>query len=291
MTTQIFRSASLRPAGSIKSAFFPQHEPLFTYQVTNGQLTLTDPAPPSEPRVLLGVRPCQAAALPVLDHVFNWDYPDDFYNLRREATTVISVACSEYDEHCFCTSVGLGPACEQGSDAMLLPLGGDEYEVRCFTEKGRRYFDGKTEPSDRTAPIPEGPPKRFTLPPLEFDSPVWQQAALACLGCGACAFTCPTCHCFDIVDEGTPQHGARVKNWDSCQFTQFTIHAGGHNPRDWQHQRQRQRILHKFKIYPDKFGPLLCTGCGNCTRNCPAGLGVLNVLKALEADHAEHLQA
>ena len=40
-----------------------------------------------------------------------------------------------------------------------------------------------------------------------------------------------------------------------------------------QAQRQRQRIYHKFHIYPEKFGAVLCTGCGNCTRNCPVGPG------------------
>jgi ferredoxin len=61
----------------------------------------------------------------------------------------------------------------------------------------------------------------------------------------------------------------------------FTAHASGHNPRGDQACRQRQRIYHKFQTYPKKFGPLLCTGCGNCTRNCPAGLGVLPVLKTI----------
>ena len=61
----------------------------------------------------------------------------------------------------------------------------------------------------------------------------------------------------------------------------FTLHAAGHNPRSQQAQRQRQRIYHKFRIYPEKFGTLLCTGCGNCTRNCPVGLGVRPVLSAM----------
>ncbi|MEK7754775.1 MAG: 4Fe-4S dicluster domain-containing protein, partial [Acidobacteriota bacterium] len=103
----------------------------------------------------------------------------------------------------------------------------------------------------------------------------------ACLGCGACAYTCPTCHCLDIADEGNPRGGARVKNWDSCQFSLFTAHASGHNPRESQPQRQRQRMFHKFRIYPEKFGEILCTGCGNCARNCPAGLGVLSVLQTV----------
>ena len=70
--------------------------------------------------------------------------------------------------------------------------------------------------------------------------------------CGACAYTCPTCHCFDIADEGNPRGWARVKNWESCQFSLFTAHASGHNPRE--SQPQRQRIFHKFRIYPEKFG-------------------------------------
>jgi ferredoxin len=35
-------------------------------------------------------------------------------------------------------------------------------------------------------------------------------------------------------------------------------------------------------MYPEKFGTILCTGCGNCTRNCPVGLGVLPVLQHIQ---------
>ena len=104
-----------------------------------------------------------------------------------------------------------------------------------------------------------------------------------CVGCGSCAYTCPTCHCFDIVDESHGMGGCRVRNWDSCQFAGFTLHASGHNPRRDQAARQRQRSTHKFVIYPEKFGDVLCTGCGNCYRNCPVNLGVLNVLRAAAA--------
>ncbi len=59
------------------------------------------------------------------------------------------------------------------------------------------------------------------------------------------------------------------------------MHASGHNPRSNQGQRQRQRVYHKFRIYPEKFDDILCTGCGNCTRNCPVGLGVLPLVEAI----------
>ncbi|MDR1289843.1 MAG: 4Fe-4S dicluster domain-containing protein, partial [Planctomycetaceae bacterium] len=105
---------------------------------------------------------------------------------------------------------------------------------------------------------------------------------IRCLACGACTYSCPTCHCFDIVDEGGASRGERVKNWDSCQFAFFTLHASGHNPRGNQSSRQRNRIQHKFRIYPDKFGSVLCTGCGNCARECSANLGVLPYVELLD---------
>lgn len=270
----------VRPANSIKEFLFPRHEKLYEYRINGGGIELEDVEVPMTPQVILGARPCDAAALPILDHIFDWDYRDEFYFRRRAATTLVTLACARHDEACFCTSVGLGPASSKGSDAMLLALREGGYEVRMFTEKGRTLFHGAVEESGSAAPEPVGPPVRFEIPAVEFDSPVYREQALACLGCGACAYTCPTCHCFDIADEGNGRSGARVKNWDSCQFALFTLHASGHNPRAAQPERQRQRIYHKFRIYPQKFGEILCTGCGNCARNCPVGLGVLSVLEA-----------
>jgi ferredoxin len=280
-------SGFLRPDNSIKEFVFPRHEKLYGYRLEGKEIRLEDALPSSREQVILAARPCDAAAFPVLDHVFNWDYKDEFYNSRRAATTIVTLACAEYDEFCFCTSVGLGPAAERGSDALLFSLGNARYEVRVLTDKGRKLFEGATESSSESGRPASGPAPRFSLEAVReflnshFEDPIWREQTLRCLGCGACAYTCPTCHCFDIADEGNARGGARVKNWDSCQFPLFTLHASGHNPRANQPSRQRQRILHKFQIYPEKFGEVLCTGCGNCTRNCPAGLGVQSVLDAV----------
>jgi ferredoxin len=277
----------VRPANSAKEFVFPRHESLCRYRMEGNRVELTNGGAQLPAQILLAVRPCDAAALPILDHVFNWDYRDESYNRRREATTVVTLACASYDKSCFCTSVGLDPQAERGSDVMLFDLG-DEFEVRCLTDKGRALFAGKTLPSERTAPLSKGPKPRFGPEHIkqfvdeQFTSPLWHYETLACLGCGACAYTCPTCHCFDIVDEGNTSRGGRLRNWDSCQFAQFTLHASGHNPRPDQGSRQRQRVLHKFSIYPDKFGEILCTGCGNCTRNCPEGQGMLTLLTGIE---------
>jgi len=293
----------IRPGNSIKELVFPRHEALYGYRIEGECISLQDVAAEIGEQVVIGAHPCDAAALPILDKLFNWDYADDFYNRRRAATTIIAIACAEHDEHCFCTSVGQGPAAERGSDVMLYDTGDGAYEVQCLTEKGARFFNAPgsgavgagmavdTRPTDGHKLVTEGPPQRFA--PAEvavfatehFEDPFWREHALACMGCGACAYTCPVCHCFDIVDEGTAHGGVRARNWDACQFSMFTLHASGHNPRPAQGARQRQRIYHKFLMYPEKFGEILCTGCGNCARNCPFGLGVLPVVS--EICHAE----
>ena len=288
----------VRPDNSIKECVFPKQEELYGYRIQGNNIELTDGLTnddltnddaPVPKQLVVAARPCDAAALPILDHIFNWDFKDEFYNRRRAATTVVTLACDSHRKNCFCTSVGLHPAAERGSDAMLFELGDGSYEVRCITDKGHALFDRKTEQSDKVGRADAGPEKKFDPETVRafvdqhFEDPFWSQHALTCVGCGVCAFTCPTCHCFDIVDAGPSAGNARYRTWDSCQFPMFTAHASGHNPRAGQPSRQRQRILHKFSIYPNKFGEILCTGCGNCTRNCPEGIGVLTV--ATEIDH------
>jgi ferredoxin len=298
---QLLLDGFVRPGNSIKELVFPRHEKLYGYKLAGKKTEIVELDAPRREQIVVAARPCDAAALPILDHVFDWDPRDGFYQRHRDDTTVITLACRQFDSHCFCTSVGSGPADQRGSDVMLLELVGQVanlpensaetgdtlYEVRCLTEKGRRLLAGETQTTDRQAETPVGPPKAIDLESLNrfladgYENPVWAAASAGCLGCGACAFSCPTCHCFDMIDERTPAGGVRVRNWDACQFGMFTLHASGHNPRGNQGQRQRQRIYHKFQIYPAKFGEVLCTGCGNCTRNCPVGLGVQPVLKSL----------
>jgi len=289
---QLLLESYERPHNSIKEFLFPKHEKLYGYHLDGRKIELNEVPPLETPQIIFAARPCDAAALPILDHVFNWDFQDVFYNRRRSLTTVVTLACQEHDEHCFCTAVGGGPQDERGSDAMLFALGQDQYKVRCFTEKGQALFTGKLQESTRTGKVGPGPGQRLDLAKVRafvnanFESPRWAAMTLRCLGCGACTYNCPTCHCFDIVDEKVGAAGARVRSWDSCQLAMFTHHASGHNPRSVQSQRQRQRVAHKFDTYPAKFGEILCTGCGNCARVCPVGLGIMPVLAAIEREAA-----
>ena len=155
-SAQLALAGFIRPANSVKEFIFPKHEELYGYRITGNRIELIEVKQPAGEQVLIAARPCDAASMPILDHVFNWDYKDELYNLRRQLTTVVTLACTAHDDACFCTSVGLGPAAERGSDAMLLELGDGEYEVRCLTEKGKALFDGKLQASERVASVAGG---------------------------------------------------------------------------------------------------------------------------------------
>lgn len=278
---------------SAKEIVFPQREPVFFFnQKTNG-VDLVDNPEVIPQTVLFGAKPCDAASFPILAKVFNWDYKDELFNKRLEKLTVIGLECDFSDEYCFCTSVGLHQASERGSDIFLKPLVDNSFLAKVITEKGKDFiaqfssFFAESELLDlqRLQHKSKAPEPQFNLNEIKqfldsnFEHPFWDKAGETCLGCAQCAYSCPVCHCFDIVDEScSVDCGRRMKNWDACQFSSFTKHASGHNPRETQEKRYRQRISHKFKYYQDKFGDNLCTGCGRCSRGCPVGLNIAEIV-------------
>lgn len=281
------------PDRTLKELFFPRTEPMMTYEIRKQQVAMQEVAPPDGPRVIFGVRPCDAAGLAIDDALFGWDYKDSYWFTRRECSVIVSIACTAADEFCMCTSMKLGPDDPKGSDVLLRPLqDGSGWQVEAVTEKGKGLVDRisgvLTEGAEVLAPAATVP-KKFDLEkvaawasaPENFDSPFWREVSRRCLGCGACTFLCPTCHCFDVQDEGDVYQGVRRKNWDSCSFAMFTLHTSGHNPRPTQMSRWRQRIMHKFNYYPGKFDAYGCTGCGRCTRQCPVDMGITETLQEL----------
>jgi sulfhydrogenase subunit gamma (sulfur reductase) len=282
---------------SPKAAWFPRSEPILKFQRKDREWSVEDPEMSFPSVVVFGARPCDAAAPEILAPLFGWDYHDPFFEQRKKNVAVVVLACKgPVDNACFCTSVGIDPAGENIGDLLLTELSDGRYLAEARTETGQRLLAGVTglsETVDLTASrvrVRESVPKRFDVGNVQealrrrFNDPLWERAARSCLGCGICAFVCPTCHCFDIQDEMIGSKGIRQKNWDACAFPLFTLHTSGHNPRPDQPSRWRQRLSHKFRYYPEKFSRVLCTGCGRCIRLCPAGMDLLADLQDLSAN-------
>ncbi len=279
---------------SAKSLVFPPYEELFGFRKAKGSVTIENTDVIHYPEMILwGAKPCDAAGFLALSSIFNGDYSDKIYNTRKDNLTLITFSCNRSDESCFCTSVEGSPGNTEGSDLLFTRINTDTYIVEIITEKGRTIanhfkeyllpFDPSVVKENFLAKIDAMLDQEVIKRRLErfFESEIWSKQSERCLGCGACAFVCPTCGCFDIQDETFGNLGNRLRCWDSCGFAMFTIHASGHNPRDAQNKRWRQRLMHKFSIMPERSKIIGCTGCGRCSRACPVDMNLLEHLTSI----------
>jgi sulfhydrogenase subunit beta (sulfur reductase) len=277
---------------SAKAAVFPRYERMLRFQMRGKDVDVEEFTPAAPPTVLFGAHPCDAAGLATLRAVFTWDSADVYFEPKLAALTVVGLSCAQGDDFCFCTSVGGGPADSRGCDILLTALDGDRYLAEVLTDKGQALVDlapqsfqpagGAARPAAATvAPRFAVSDLTAKLPSL-FDRPqMWREESLRCLGCGSCAYVCPTCTCFDLQDERSRYDAVRLRTWDACGFGHFTLHASGHNPRGKQSERWRQRVMHKFAYQPTRLQVLGCVGCGRCSRSCPVDMNLGEHLERL----------
>ncbi len=286
---------------SLKPIIFPQHETFLEFAASeDGTPVMREVVPEPNPFLVLGVRPCDARALRLYDKVFGGDIKDPYYWKRREKAILLGLACSvPPSPNCFCPTVDGSPFSTEGLDILMTDLG-DRYYVTSLTPKGEKLLAAektvfkapaaadkravtrmKSESEKRinrqVEQLAEVPPKLAGM----FEASLWDEEAMGCLRCGICTYLCPTCHCFDIADElrsSSPLKGLRIRNWDTCQFPDFTMHSSGHNPRPDKASRLRQRILHKFHYFVVNHEAYQCTGCGRCISLCPVGIDIIEVL-------------
>lgn len=283
---------------SVKPLFFPKTAKILKYKTTSGGTEISDTSgdPLAEKRVILGVKHCDARGLQVLDQVYTWDYIDTDYQTRRKNTVIFSTRCAKAETHCFCTSLDYDVEHSDAFDvAVVNGLDGKIY-LQARTEKGETFLKetgGGLKPAEGNAE--EELPKQYKAfadsfrlhmnyeeihakLQKRFDSEAFETVSSNCVSCNTCAFVCPTCHCFKVSDEKQKDEGVRYKSYDSCNNVYFTLMAGGHNPRPAKYRRWRQRSLHKFVYYKERFGVNLCVGCGKCTVSCPVNISIFEVV-------------
>jgi len=259
-----------------------------------GFVAVPETAPPPS-YALVGVRPCELAAILVQDRVFlGGPFVDPAYRSRREAAFVVAVDCGTPAGTCFCASQGTGPKAGPGFDLALTELlddGRHSFVIEVGSEAGAAIasaLDARpASPQDReaarevTARAAQRMGRVLETAGLaealyrHYEDPRWDEVAKRCLGCGNCTMVCPTCFCATVEDV-TDLAGAsteRHRVWDSCFSQEFSYVHGG-SVRTSGGARYRQWITHKLATWHDQFGVSGCVGCGRCITWCPVGIDI-----------------
>lgn len=283
--------------GTPKEILFPQSESLVRYRKTDRSLDIEDALAEEEaPGIIFGIHPCDAAGILVLDRVFGGAPGDPYYMKRREQTLLVGLGCVRPGNTCFCKAVGGSPFSIEGLDVLLIDIG-EDYVLKTLSEKGEKLLkkvdlreasEAQVSRSgeviwEARASMDDALDLKTLKEALDslFDDPLWRDLSEKCLSCGICTYLCPTCHCFDMTDEGEKRSGERKRTWDSCQFPHFTLQASGENPRPTAKERYRQRIMHKFSFLPEDHRIVGCVGCGRCVTECPVNLDIRQLLQVV----------
>ncbi len=248
------------------------------------------------PTALFAIKPCDLASISVMDRV-QGGVGDPYYLALREKLVIIVENCVEPGATCFCSTMGTGPEARDGFDVAYTRLDDDLVVFRPGSDLGvellselslepatdevlRKYYDVLRSASLRA----RAPFELERLPDeleLGLNSPVFKEVAERCFGCAGCNMVCPTCFCFDVIDEPELDGGAvRVRVWDGCFSYTYAEVAGGNFRKDlW--ARYRHWVLHKFAYWVRQFGVFGCVGCGRCITWCPAGIDLREIIRGV----------
>lgn len=281
-----------------KKYLVPPRETLVRYRLDGTHIAATIDV---QPTVILGMHTCDVHAVKLLDHIFDLGFEDQHYQAHREQTYLVSIECLKTcTEDSFCRDMGTASAAD-GFDLHILDLE-DVYAINVATRKGMKLLEGfhhafDALPSDmaRVNACLSEKWQQFAyrldfdvheMPALvgqSYDSDLWEELGEICLACGMCTQVCPTCYCFDVIDEAdlALEEGVRTRRWDSCQIHQFAMVAGGHNFREKLAARQRHRFMRKGKYQMDAIGMVGCVGCGRCASSCLVNITPIAVFNEL----------
>lgn len=281
---------------SPKKFFFPQEEIILEYTFDGKVTAKTNP----KKIVLFGIRPCDISGMKILDEAFSESHGDPNYLSKRENSVIIGIDCKSLcDEDAFCYKVNSqNPV--SGFDIMLHDIGND-YSMTIVSKTGRvfaeNYFDSDTINYSALAKFNIAKNEAFAeaggpfedldnLPEIfeeNTNHKIWETEAERCLSCGSCIMVCPTCYCFDVIDELalSMKVGDRLRRWDACMLRSFAEVAGGENFRQEVENRVKHRINRKFNFLMKKHNQSVCIGCGRCVRACLAEISPVTIVEEL----------
>ena len=290
---------------SPRSVLFPAQETVWRARQEAGAVRFLDPPEPDPPTALFGIRPCDLAAVAVLDRVLSGGaVADARYAARRRHAFLVVAECGAPSASCFCTSLGTGPAAHEPADLVLCELDPGQparhrFLVRPGSDHGAAVLaavphrPATDDDRSRRATVLADAERRIHrrldtggLPDLlarNLAHPRWAEVARRCLSCGNCTMVCPTCFCSDL-DDVTDLAGTveRRRRWASCfELGHSYLHGGP--VRTSLASRYRQWATHKLSTWHDQFGTSGCVGCGRCITWCPVGIDLTEEVAAVRA--------
>jgi ferredoxin len=288
-------------AHSWKQYLFPPRVDLFKLQ-KNGKTWQALEQPVETPKyAFIGVRACELAAIQIQDAAFiRPDFTDPVYKARRERVFILSVNCLHPAATCFCTSLGTGPQVKSGFDLNLTELD-DVFVLTVGSELARgmladlAYEDANgfilssaeralaqaTQAMERSLDTSDLPDLLLS----NLDNSYWNEIGKRCLSCANCTQVCPTCFCWDTIDQMSldGKTTSRERVWDSCFNPGYSYQAGG-NTRPTIQSRYRQWLSHKLGTWKQQYGTFGCVGCGRCITWCPAKIDLTEEIPALRKE-------
>ena len=289
---------------SAKTYFLPYQEKLSSYRFDgDGEGWDQEVRYRLQPRVLLGLHPCDINGLVKLDkYMLKGLFPSPYYKSRRRNTIVVGVLCASTCSDGVCRAVGSNDV-THGFDLFLTDMG-DRYFVTIGSDRGFTLLRNVA-----TEDVSEDDKKHYsaarqrfhaqdqtdiqmqnlaTLLDIEFESEVWQHWGSKCLSCGNCAMVCPTCYCYGVREDIAMDLGSsdKVKQLYACNFLDFAEVAGGHNFRPDQGTRLKYHYYHQHRGFLEGYEEPKCIGCNRCGRVCPVDINPVAVIRDLQDEEA-----
>ncbi|PKK86023.1 MAG: hypothetical protein CVT48_02910 [Thermoplasmata archaeon HGW-Thermoplasmata-1] len=290
-----------------KKYFLPQYETILRYDLSKPFSAKAEKE--QKGKVLLGIHPYDVAAIEQTDRVYLDDYADEGYRRRRDITIIVASDILDVSDRSFAAAMGTHRI-YSGYDLLLTDLGGRVVVVvgskkgKLLLEKHAANLAKAASPADLGAAdalrdsveekyarvLKVKKEKWVELLEHSYGHPLWGELAGKCMQCGSCTMVCPTCYCYDILDETAldATKGKRVRTWDGCLLQDFTKVGSGEVFREGNTERFRHRFYRKGLYIPKRYHFTACVGCGRCATAClPDIASPLEVFNGLHERRSE----